>query len=68
MDHCHVTGEYRGSDHRITEVVEEHKKYAIFHNLKGYDSHHIVEDIGKLYTKWNRKIHGFYVREELSIY
>ena len=48
-DHCHVTGKYRGAAHnkcnrnfRIT-----HKIPVIFHNLRGYDSHLIMQEIGK---------------------
>ena len=48
-DHCHVTGKYRGSAHancnlsyRLTHII-----YVIFHNLRGYDSHLIMQEIGK---------------------
>ena len=48
-DHCHVTGKYRGAAHnecnrnfRLT-----HKIPVIFHNLRGYDSHFIMQEIGK---------------------
>lgn len=43
-DHCHISGEYRGPAHRSCNV-----KYrlsmrvpVVFHNLRGYDSHHIL--------------------------
>ena len=49
-DHCHVTGEYRGSAHRdcnlnfrLTDKIP-----VVFHNLKGYDSHFIMQEIGNI--------------------
>ena len=49
-DHCPVTGKYRGSAHqncnvnfRITDKIP-----VTFHNLRGYDSHFIMQEIGKL--------------------
>ncbi|XP_068749257.1 uncharacterized protein [Montipora capricornis] len=49
-DHCHVTGQYRGSAHqdcnlnfRLTEKIP-----VIFHNLRGYDSHFIMQEIGEI--------------------
>ena len=48
-DHCHVTGKYRGSAHnncnlryKLTDKIP-----VVFHNLKGYDSHFIMQEIGK---------------------
>ena len=48
-DHCHITGQYRGSAHqdcnfnfRITDKIP-----VIFHNLRGYDSHFIMQEIGE---------------------
>ena len=49
-DHCHITGKYRGSAHqdcnlnfKLTDKVP-----VIFHNLKGYDSHFIMQQIGQI--------------------
>ena len=49
-DHCHITGKYRGSAHqdcnlnfRITDKIP-----VIFHNLRGYDSHFIMQEIGEI--------------------
>ena len=66
--HDHVTGRNRGSAHwsgyidlKLTKNVP-----VIFHNLKGYASHLIMQEIGKfdvkvnVIPKWIRKIHGFY--------
>ena len=66
-DHCHVTGKYRGSAHWSCNInLRLTKKIPIkFHNLRGYDSHLIMQEIGKFdvkkkcYTKWIRKIHSF---------
>ncbi|XP_068716850.1 uncharacterized protein [Montipora capricornis] len=52
-DHCHITGKYRGSAHqdcnlnfRITEKIP-----VMFHNLRGYDSHFIMQEIGEIVKK-----------------
>ena len=48
-DHYHVTGKYRGSAHANCNLSYRltHKIYVIFHNLRGYDSHLIMQEIGK---------------------
>ena len=47
-DHCHITGKFRGSAHekcninfRLTDKIP-----VFFHNLRGYDSHFIMQQIG----------------------
>ena len=52
-DHCHVTGKYRGAAHKncnlnfqITDKIP-----VIFHNLRGYDSHFIIQEIGEIIKK-----------------
>ena len=52
-DHCHITGKYRGSAHNFCNLKlrlepESIKIPVIFHNLKGYDSHFIMQKIGKM--------------------
>ena len=52
-DHCHVTGKYPGSVHRNCNLKfcpspQNIKIPVIFHNLKGYDSHFIMQKIGQL--------------------
>ena len=53
-DHCHITGEYRGAAHKAcninyfrinpeTEIIP-----VVFHNLKGYDAHHIMSGIAEV--------------------
>ena len=62
-DHCHITGEFRGSAHQDCNLKLQIKPEAIkipviFHNLRGYDSHFIMQEIGKIakeYTYTNKK-------------
>ena len=55
-DHCHITGKYRGSSHQECNLKlrvnpEEVKIPVIFHNLRGYDSHFIMQEIGAIVEK-----------------
>ena len=52
-DHCHVTGKYRGSAHVICNLNFQltNKIPVVFHNLKGYDSHFIMQEIGYIVKK-----------------
>ena len=62
--HCHVTGKFRGAAYRNCNVnLKLTKKFpVIFHNLRGYDSHLIFDEINKSDVKidvilnWIRKI------------
>ena len=52
-DHCHITGKYRGAAHSDCNLkwvisAENLKIPVIFHNLKGYDCHFIMQKIGHL--------------------
>ena len=52
-DHCHITGKFRGSAHQECNLKlrikpENLKIPVIFHNLRGYDSHFIMQQIGKI--------------------
>ena len=52
-DHCHITGKYRGSAHQECNLQlklnpEKVKIPVIFHNLRGYDSHFIMQEIGAI--------------------
>ena len=52
-DHCHITGKYRGSAHQDCNLKlkikpEEIKIPVIFHNLRSYDSHFIMKEIGEI--------------------
>ena len=48
-DHCHVTSNYRGAAHRSCNVNFRltNKISVVFHNLRAYDSHFIMQEIGK---------------------
>ena len=55
-DHCHITGKYRGSAHQECNLKlrikpEDIKIPVIFHNLRGYDSHLIMQQIGEIAKK-----------------
>ena len=52
-DHCHITGKYRGSAHQECNLQlrlnpDKIKIPVIFHNLRGYDSHFIMQEIGHI--------------------
>jgi len=49
-DHCHVTGKYRGSAQEACNLNFQltDKIPVIFHNLRGYDSHFIIQQIGQI--------------------
>ena len=57
-DHCHITGKYRGSAHHKCNINYKltEKMPVIFHNLHGYDSHFIMQEIGKFSSSADRKI------------
>ena len=46
-DHCHVTGKFRGAAHNKCNINLRlpRKLPIIFHNLQGYDSHIILEEL-----------------------
>ena len=62
-DHCHITGKFRGSAHQDCNLKlqikpETIKIPVIFHNLRGYESHFIMQEIDKIakeYTYTNKK-------------
>ena len=63
-DHCHITGKYKGSAHKNCNINVKlnHKISVLRHNLKSYDSHLLMQELGKfnLETKvipnWFEKI------------
>ena len=59
-DHCHITGKYRGSAHQECNLQlrlnpEKIKIPVIFHNLRGYDSHFIMQEIGAIVKNYTYK-------------
>ena len=52
-DHDHYTGEYKGSAHKTcnTKFCYEKSLNVFFHNLKVYDSHFLIQEIGKFNKK-----------------
>ena len=58
-DHCHITGKFRGSAHQDCNLKlqinpNKIKIPVFFHNLRGYDSHFIMQQIGEIAKK-----HGY---------
>ena len=71
-NHCHITGEFRGSAHQDCNLKlqikpDEIKIPVIFHNLRGYDSHFIMQTIGKI-AKENTYINKQGTNVEMNIY
>ena len=54
-DHCHITGKYRGSALRDCNinVKSNHKNPVVFYKLENYDSHLIMQELGKINLKIN---------------
>ena len=52
-DYCHITGKYRGAAHWSCNInLKLSKKISvIFYDLKGFDSHLIIKEIGKFDLK-----------------
>ena len=55
-DHCHITGKFWGSAHQECNLKlrikpEDIKIPVTFHNLRGYDSHFIMQQIGEITKK-----------------
>ena len=53
MDHCRITGKYMGSAYdaccsKLRMNPDKIRVPVIFHNLRGYDSHLIMQQIGKI--------------------
>jgi hypothetical protein len=59
-DHCHITGTFRGAAcNRCNlgmKITDSTPIPVVFHNLKGYDSHFIMQAIGKVEDSPENKI------------
>ena len=71
--YCHMTRNYRGSTYRDCNinVILSHKLPIVFRNLENYDSHLIMEKLGKFSLKMNvlpnglRKFMSFNINSKL---
>ena len=50
-DYYHITGKYRRGAHFSCNLELNGKIPVIFHNLRGYDSHLIIKEVGKFDVK-----------------
>ena len=52
---CHITGSYRDSAHINCDINVKlnHKIPVVFHNLENYDSHLMIQELGKFNLKIN---------------
>ena len=68
-DHCHLTGKYRGAAHNVCNMnlritPKQDLIPVVFHNLRGYDAHHLFQAMAKvegksitcIQTTWKRYI------------
>ncbi|KAL9957899.1 hypothetical protein ACROYT_G034854 [Oculina patagonica] len=60
-DHCHITGKYRGAAHNLCNLLMRINPKAIqipvlFHNLKGYDSHHLMQAMSKISKEAQKEV------------
>src|SRR5271165_1699195 len=54
-DHCHVSGKYRGAACNTCNLQMKltRKIPVVFHNLRGYDSHMLMQELGRFNKKIN---------------
>ena len=72
-DHCHLTGKFRGAAHWSCNLQLTEKVLIIFHNLRGYDSHLIFDELKNFDVKIdiipNRlKNTWHFFKQKLSLY
>ena len=63
-DHCHFTGRFRGAVHQSCNLrykvdKERYKLPVLFHNLRGYDSHLIMQAVRKRHGHINVIPHNY---------
>ena len=59
-NHCHITRKFRGLAHQECNLKlrikpESLKIPVVFHNLRGYDSHFMMQQIGKIAKDYTYK-------------
>jgi len=56
-DHCHLTGVFRGAAHKDCNLNHRYPKHipVVLHNLKGYDSHLILNKFRKIEKEYYDK-------------
>ena len=56
-EHCHLTGNYRGAAHNDCNLNYKFtgRILVIFHNLRGYDSHLIMQGLGRDLAEYKTK-------------
>ena len=62
VDHCHIIGKNTGSLHRDCNIniILNHKVPNAFYNIKNYDAHLIMQELGK----FNFKIRSFNINNK----
>ena len=50
-DSCHVTGKFKDAAHWSCNLQLTKKVLVIFHNLRGYDSHLVFNELSKFDVK-----------------
>ena len=68
-DHCHITGRYKSSAHKYCNINVKlnHSIPIVFHSLKNYDSHLIINEPRKFNFKINVIPNGLEKYMSLSI-
>ena len=72
-DHCHITGKCRGSAHKDCNIKVKlnHKIPVVFHKIKNYDSHLIMQELVKrdfkinVIPNWSEKSLSFSINSKL---
>ena len=67
-DNCDITRKYRSSVYKDcnTKVKLDQKVYVVLHNLKNYDSHLVMQVLGKFDFKINKDENGLEKNIQLS--
>ncbi|KAL9962348.1 hypothetical protein ACROYT_G031442 [Oculina patagonica] len=60
-DHCHITGNFRGAAHNVCNLMMKINPKNIqipvaFHNLSGYDAHHLMQSISKISKEAQKEV------------